>query len=59
MSAALGEDVIAYIRRRRGDGLSYHRIAVELEQKTGRLATGETMRSWDRDAPPAENGEPA
>ena len=59
MTAALGEDVIDYIRRRKSDGLSFNRIAVELEQLTGRPVTGETLRVWDKDAPPSGNGDPA
>ncbi len=59
MSASLGEDVVEYLRRRKAVGQSYNRIAVELEQLTGRPVTGETLRQWDRMAPPSGNGDPA
>ncbi len=42
----LGTDLSAYVSGKRGDGASWHRIALDLYERTGVLVTDETVRRW-------------
>jgi hypothetical protein len=44
----LGADLPSYVATKRGEGASWHRIALDLYQRTGVLVTDETVRRWFR-----------
>lgn len=42
----LGADLEAYVAQMRAEGLSWNRLAVDLNNRTGVLVTTVTLRSW-------------
>jgi len=50
----LGESLANLIAERRQRGVSWRRIALELDRRTGTDVTGETLRLWHRAAQPVK-----
>lgn len=42
----LGTDLPAHVATLRASGLSWHRVSLDLYERTGVLATAETVRRW-------------